>query len=393
MIPQIQLKPGRESSLKRKHPWVYSGAIDRTIGDPDIGDTVEILDANGEKLATAAYSMHSSIRARIWSFNPKIVIDEEFIKSQVKKAIAARTSMQKRDALRLIHAESDGIPGFIADQYDNWLVVQFLSAGAEKFRKQIVDSLVEISGCQNIFERSDVDIRKLESLPLRSGVLRGEEPPDHILITEHDIQYLVDIRSGHKTGFYLDQYENRHTLRSFAEGKDVLNCFCFTGGFALNAAAGGARSIYSIDTSKAALEIAIHNYALNKFEKISAEWIERDVFQELRTLRDRACSFDLIVLDPPKLAATKAQVKRAARAYKDLNLLAFKLLRPGGHLFTFSCSGGIGKELFHKIVADAALDAKVNAVIVRQMSQSGDHPIALNFPEGEYLKGLICQVR
>lgn len=305
----------------------------------------------------------------------------------------ALPELRGQDGLRLIHAESDGLPGVIADQYGDTVVVQLTSAGADKWRKAIVAGLVKATGCARIYERSDSDVRGLEGLEPATGWLYGEAPAGGLSIAENGVRLAVDVVGGHKTGFYLDQRENRAWLRSVAAGKDVLNCFCYTGGFSLQALAGGAASVLSIDSSGPALAQARANLALNpQLPAERAEWLEADVFQALRDFRKAGRTFDLIVLDPPKFAPSAAHAERAARAYKDINLLGFRLLRPGGLLMTYSCSGGVGLELFQKIVAGAAQDAGRDARIVRRLAGDADHPVALNFPEGEYLKGLLVQV-
>lgn len=400
-MPSIILHAGREKSLYRHHPWIFSGAVGRIDGHPEVGETVDVISTKGEFLAKAAYSPASNIRARAWSWLDT-PIDAEFLKTKLDAAILRRNSLSglnsltgpttQTNAMRLVHAESDGIPGLVVDRYgDDLLVIQVLTAGAEYWRETIADLLIELTGIPNIYERSDVDVRKLEGLEPRSGILRGTLP-ESVILEEHGIQFNVDVVNGHKTGFYLDQRENRHLVGQLAEGRDVLNCFCYTGGFSIHAVAGGAQSVFSIDTSGEALKLGAENAALNGQPSEIHTWREGDVFKELRTFRDSRKTFDLIILDPPKFAPTKAQVKRAARGYKDINLLAFKLLRPGGILVTFSCSGGMDMPLFQKIVADAALDAGVDAQIVQKLGQGADHPIALNFPEGEYLKGLVCQI-
>jgi len=284
------------------------------------------------------------------------------------------------------------LPGVVVDRYGDVLVLQCLTAGAERWRDVIVTTLLKVTSLDTIFERSDVDVRELEGLPKRSGVLHGADPADRIVIQENGIRFGVDVKTGQKTGFYLDQRHNRQRVRELVAGKSVLNCFCYTGGFSLYALAGGASKVVSVDSSGSALEIGRENMALNGFPGEKAGWMEGDVFLLLRRFRDEARKFDAIILDPPKFAPTAAQAEKAARAYKDINLLAFKLLNQGGLLFTFSCSGGISAELFQKIVAGAALDAKVDARIVETLAQGPDHPVALNFPEGAYLKGLVCQV-
>jgi 23S rRNA (cytosine1962-C5)-methyltransferase len=294
-------------------------------------------------------------------------------------------------AQRLVHAESDGLPGLIVDRYQEWLVVQFLSCGVEYWRQALLAGLVELTGAGNIYERSDADVRQLEGLPTRIGLVHGSDLPVKIWVKEHGLEFAVDICNGHKTGFYLDQRQNRLLLRDFAAGKEVLDCFSYTGGFLLNALKAGAKSALAIDASFEALELAKENALHNGLADNPLEWLQADVFQALRSFRDQRRSFDLIILDPPKFAPTAAQAERAARGYKDINLLALKLLRPDGVLFTFSCSGGISPDLFQKIVASAALDAGVEAQIIQHMHQAPDHPIALNFPEGEYLKGLVVR--
>ena len=332
----------------------------------------------------------------MWSFGEE-EINAQFLFNKMRIAINLRKEIHllnnHNNSLRLIHAESDRLPGLIVDQYNNYLVVQFLTAAIEKWKPEIVQFLIDLTGINNIYERSDVDVRKLEGMEERKGVLAGSEPPDRIEISENGLKFLVDIKNGQKTGFYLDQRSNRATLDDYANGKSILNCFSYTGGFTLYALKAGANSILSIDSSQGANDLAEENIILNQLDEQRAEFITGDVFKELRMLRDSGKSFDVIILDPPKFAATIAQAQSAARGYKDINLLAFKLLNPGGILFTFSCSGGISRELFQKIVADAALDANVDACILRHLSQGADHPIALNFPEGEYLKGLVCKLQ
>ena len=394
MNPKLFLKKDRDRSVRQRHPWIFSGAIGRIEGSPGIGETVDIHSAEGEFLGRAAYSPQSSIRARMWTWED-IEIGNDFLERRIQRAIEARQGLmvaENDDALRLIHAESDGLPGVVVDRYGDVLVLQCLTAGAERWRDVIVTTLLKVTSLDTIFERSDVDVRELEGLPKRSGVLHGADPTDRIVIQENGIRFGVDVKTGQKTGFYLDQRHNRQRVRELVAGKSVLNCFCYTGGFSLYALAGGASKVVSVDSSGSALEIGRENMALNGFPGEKAGWMEGDVFLLLRRFRDEARKFDAIILDPPKFAPTAAQAEKAARAYKDINLLAFKLLNQGGLLFTFSCSGGISAELFQKIVAGAALDAKVDARIVETLAQGPDHPVALNFPEGAYLKGLVCQV-
>ena len=379
----------------RRHPWIFSGAVARLDGNPASGETVDLLTADGQFLARAAFSPSSQIRARVWTFDAAESVNLDFFRRRIQCAISARQALfpdflSSFSALRLIHAESDGLPGLIVDRYADVLVLQSLTAGTEYWKETIADLLLEATGLAKIYERSDADVRELEGLPQKVGPLRGVPPPFQITILENDLKFIVNLETGHKTGFYLDQRLNRRRLRTLAEGREVLDCFCYTGGFTLNALAGGAKSVLSVDASADALTLCSENVVLNALPVDRHTTLEGDVFQLLRKFRDEARSFDLIILDPPKFAPTAAQAGKAARGYKDINLLAFKLLRPGGILFTFSCSGGIDTALFQKIIASAALDAGVEAQIVEQLSQSSDHPVALNFPEGAYLKGLIC---
>jgi len=395
-MAQLILMPGKERSAMKRHPWLFAGSVGRLEGRARPGDTVEVLADNLRPLGRAAYSPASQIRARFWTFDADEAVDDAFFKRRIAAAVARRQALPElrgQDGLRLIHAESDGLPGVIADQYGDTVVVQLTSAGADKWRKAIVAGLVKATGCARIYERSDSDVRGLEGLEPATGWLYGEAPAGGLSIAENGVRLAVDVVGGHKTGFYLDQRENRAWLRSVAAGKDVLNCFCYTGGFSLQALAGGAASVLSIDSSGPALAQARANLALNpQLPAERAEWLEADVFQALRDFRKAGRTFDLIVLDPPKFAPAAAHAERAARAYKDINLLGFRLLRPGGLLMTYSCSGGVGLELFQKIVAGAAQDAGRDARIVRRLAGDADHPVALNFPEGEYLKGLLVQV-
>ena len=392
--PGIILKTGREKSLLRRHPWIFSGAIERVDGAPASGDTLPVRDAAGNFLAWAAYNPDSQITARIWSWRKEENIDAGFLHSRIAKALSARRELKLADnsnGMRLIHAESDGLPGLIADQYGDVLVMQIGSAGAERWRDTLADILQDLCKPSCIYERSDSDSRGLEGLELRNGALRGALP-DNVAVTENGLRFSVDVEAGQKTGFYLDQRDNRALTETLARDKDVLNCFCYTGGFSLYALRGGAKSVLSIDASEEALQLAQHNLEQNGLDKSRAEWQCADVFQALRTLRDQGRKFDLIILDPPKFAPTAAFAEKAARGYKDINLLALKLLRPGGLLCTYSCSGGISEDLFQKIIAGAALDAGVDAQIVHHLHASADHPVLLSFPEGAYLKGLVLRV-
>jgi 23S rRNA (cytosine1962-C5)-methyltransferase len=291
--------------------------------------------------------------------------------------------------MRLVHGESDGLPGLVVDRYADVLVAQFLSAGVEHWRDAILDALVESTGCEAIYERSDAEVRTIEGLSPRAGFARGNRDARRCAIVEYGLNFRVDVEAGQKTGFFLDQRENRQRVRALAAGRDVLDCFAYTGGFSIAALAGDARRVLAVESSAPALEVARENLAANPFDAARVELMQADVFAHLRQLRDRASVFDLVVLDPPKFAPTAAQAHNAARAYKDINLLALKLLRPGGLLATFSCSGGVPAQLFQSIVAGAAVDAGVEAKIVERFGAAADHPVALEFPEGEYLKGLL----
>ncbi|KXS32166.1 MAG: Uncharacterized protein AWT59_1692 [Candidatus Gallionella acididurans] len=392
--PCILLKAGREKSLLRRHPWIFSGAVERVDGAPAGGDTLAVRDHTGEFLAWAAFNPDSQITARVWSWREQENIGKEFFGDRISNSLAARSGLdfaRNSNGMRLIHAESNGLPGLIVDRYGDVLVMQIGSAGPEHWRETIADILQELCKPVCIYERSDSDSRGLEGLQPRNGVLRGVLP-ENVEVIENGLRFNVDVAAGQKTGFYLDQRDNRALTGTLAKDKDVLNCFCYTGGFSLHALRGGAKSVLSIDASEEALFIAAENLTRNGLDAGKAEWLEADVFQALRTLRDQNRKFDLIILDPPKFAPTAAFAEKAARGYKDINLLAFKLLRPGGLLCTYSCSGGISEDLFQKIIAGAALDAGVDAQIIHYLHASADHPVLLSFPEGAYLKGLVLRV-
>ena len=391
-MASLQLKSGRERPLERRHPWVFSGAIERVDGDPGLGETIDILAGDDRWLARGAYSPHSQIRARVWTWSQADQVDQAFLAGRLERALAARSGLATgaQSAYRQVHAESDGLPGLIVDRYPGWRVVQILSAGVERFRQELMSLLAE-DGSQ-LYERSDSEVRQLEGLEPRSGPVVESDRPPAVEIEENGLRFMVDIAGGQKTGFYLDQRRNRRRVRDYAPGVEALDAFAYTGGFAANLLAGGAQHVTLLEASADSLAGADRNLKLNTFKPELYEQVAGDAFTELRRFRDQGRQFDLIVLDPPKFAPTRAQAQAGARGYKDINLLAFKLLRAGGVLFTFSCSGGIEPELFQKIVAGAALDAGVEAVILERLSQSSDHPVALNFPEGAYLKGLVCRV-
>jgi 23S rRNA (cytosine1962-C5)-methyltransferase len=389
---RLLLKRDRERSLLRRHPWIFSGAVHALHGRADSGDTVEVCAHDGSVLACAAYSPSSRIVARVWDFARDTVVDDAFFARRIGAAVALRRALLPPTLLsyRVVNAESDGLPGLTVDRYAGQLVLQATSAGAAANRERIARALAAATGLSAIYERSEGEVLELEGLSPRRGPLLGSEPMAPIAVEEHGVHVAVDVRAGHKTGFYLDQRDNRALVRELAAGRDVLDCFCYTGAFSLCAAAGGARSVTAVDSSDEALAAARANAALNAPAGAAIHFERADVFEFLRRARDARLGYDLIVLDPPKFAPTARHVERATRAYKDINLLAFKLLRPGGLLMTFSCSAAIGAELFQKVVAGAAVDAGADARFTRRLGAGVDHPVALPFPEGEYLKGLLC---
>ena len=411
-LKKVRLAAKRDYSLRKHHPWVFSGAVDGAVEGVAVGETVEVVSADGEALGYGSYSPASQIRVRMLSFDPKTVPDEKLVEGLVASAVGRRADFfgnAETNAMRLVNAESDGLPGVVADYYAGWVVCQFTSAGAEFWKKTIAAALLKFAPfCQGVAERSDVDVRKKEGLGGLGGLeglgglgglgslggfgcLAGEEPPELIEIAEGPCKFLVDVRKGHKTGFYLDQRDARKAVGALANGADVLNCFSYTGGFGLYARAAGAASVTQVDISGEALALAKKNETLTHFCGTKMEYVEADVFQYLRKCRDSGKTFDLIVLDPPKFADSKSQVMKAARGYKDINLLAMKLLKPNGTLATFSCSGAMTQDLFDKVVAEAAQDAKRDFQVVARTRQGADHPVALAFPEGLYLKGTILR--
>lgn len=402
-VPRLFLKPGREASVLRRHPWVYSGALGRVEGAPTAGALVAVHSADGTFLAWGHFSPHSEIRVRLVAWEGDADPDApEFWRQRLTRAVAARAPLLasgETTACRLVHAESDGIPGLIVDRYGDTVVFQLLTAGAEARRSLWADLLREQLAPVTLYERSDVDVRTKEGLKPRVGLVAGVEPPERLAVRENGLRFLVDVRRGHKTGLYLDQRENRQRVReqvaAWVHAKrppTLLNVFAYTGSFALYALAGGAASVVNVDSSAEVLQWGRATLAENALTAASVEDVTGDAFQVLRGLRQAGRRFDLLVLDPPKFAFTQSDVQKAARGYKDINLQAFHLLNSGGLLFTFSCSGAISADLFQKIVFGAALDAGRDAQIVGWLAQGSDHPVALTFPEGAYLKGLICRV-
>ena len=386
----IRLKPGKEKSLLRRHPWIFDGAM--ASGGGDAGETVRIESADGQFLAWAAFSPQSKIRARVWSFDEAQRIDASFFIAACARSISARGLFDiKSNGVRLVHGESDGLPGLVVDRYGDTLVAQFSSCGSERFKSVIAEALLEQTGLTRLYERSDASVRALEGLPEATGWLSGSGPTE-VTINEHDWKLSLDVAVGHKTGFYLDQRDSRQKFATYTRRmgfKRVLNCYCYTGGFTVAALSGGAAHVTSIDSSAPAIERAAANVALNGFDASRTTMRDADVNASLRQYLKDGVTFDAIVLDPPKFAPTAFHADRAARAYKDINRLALMLLEPGGVLFTYSCSGGISADLFHKIVAGAGVDAGVDAYITERMGGAPDHPMTVTFPEGEYLKGLV----
>lgn len=385
------IRPGREKSLRRRHPWVFSGAVLSVKGGPARGETVRVEDSSGAFLARGAYCPDSAIALKLWTFDEAEQVDAAFFERRLDAAFRFRKAVfngELPEAYRLVCAESDGLPGLIADIYGAYCVCQITGAGMDRFRGVIAPLLLKYAP-RGVYERSDVDSRARDGLPVRTGLLCGEEPPDLLAFTENGIRFFADPRAGQKTGFYLDQRLNRKAVADAAAGAEsVLNCFSYTGGFGLSALKGGARTVLNVDSSPDALALARRNAGANGFSEDRFLTETADVFRFLRVCRDSRRTFDLIVLDPPKFADSLSQREKAARGYKDINLLAMKLLRPGGKLFTFSCSGAMDADLFRKVVDSAAEDAGCDFRIFAHLAQGPDHPVSSGFPEGFYLKGL-----
>ncbi|MGQ6215337.1 23S rRNA (cytosine(1962)-C(5))-methyltransferase RlmI [Serratia sp. IR-2025] len=395
MTVRLFLAKGREKSLLRRHPWVFSGAVQRVEGKALSGETIDILDSQGKWLARGAYSPESQIRARVWTFQKDEEINIDFFIRRLQQAQSWRDWVAQRDGLdgyRLIAGESDGMPGITIDRFQNFLVLQLLSAGAEYQRPALLSALQHCYPECSIYDRSDVAVRKKEGPPLAQGPVLGDLPPELLPISEHGMKLLVDIQQGHKTGFYLDQRDSRLAARNYSAGRRVLNCFSYTGAFAVSALMGGCAQVISVDTSQAALDIARQNVELNKLDLNKAEFVRDDVFQLLRNYRTQGEKFDLIIMDPPKFVENKNQLASACRGYKDINMLALQLLNPGGILLSFSCSGLMPTDLFQKILADAAVDAGRDVQFIEQFRQAADHPVIATYPEGLYLKGFACRV-
>jgi 23S rRNA (cytosine1962-C5)-methyltransferase len=390
MAANVMLKRGREKPVLNRHPWVFSGAIARIEGEVEDGDLVRVLDSRGSYLATGYLNRRSQIVVRLLSWKAGETLDEGFWHQRLQRALEARQGVSSTNALRLVYAEADQLPGLIVDRYGDWLIMQCLTLGMARRREQMAELLAQIAGPAGIYARDDADVRLQEGLPLESGLLWGEAPPDRVEIIEHGYRFLVDVREGHKTGFYLDQRDNRRRTSAYCAGAEVLNGFAYTGSFGVYAARAGARSVVNVDTSDTALSLAQENLALNGCQP--QEMVTGDVFQVLREYREAGWAFDVVILDPPKFATSQAQVMAATRGYKEINMLALQLLRPGGVLVTFSCSGRVSADLFQKVVFGASVDAGRDVQIVEYLFQGPDHPVLLTFPESAYLKGFICRV-
>ncbi len=395
MADHLLLKPGKEKSARNRHPWIFSGAIARVQGTPQPGDIVEVLSHEGEFLARGYYNPHSQITVRLLTWDREEEIGRAFWRRRLQAALARRAALgldAQTDAYRLVYAESDGLPGLIVDRYADWLVLQSLTLGIEPWKATLAELLVELLEPRGIYERSDVDVRAQEKLPMVSRLLWGEVPPADLLITENGLRFQVNAVHGHKTGFYLDQRENRRRVAAYCRGREVLNVFSYTGAFAVYAASQGAGSVANLDSSADALRAAEGNMRLNGLARANDQYLEGDAFSLLRRLRDQGRQYDLLILDPPKFAFSRAQLEAAARGYKDINMLGMRLLRPGGILCSFSCSGLVSEDLFQKILFGASVDVGREVRILERLAQGADHAVLLTFPEAAYLKGLVCRV-
>ncbi|WP_199611710.1 class I SAM-dependent methyltransferase [Flocculibacter collagenilyticus] len=395
MTAKLILNSGRDKSLRRKHPWIFSKAVKTVVGDPQLGETIDVFDHKNNFIAKAAYSPSSQIRARVWDFHQDTIIDVPFFINKIQRAEKVRRPLIERDGLtgyRLIAGEADGLPGVTIDVFANVIVCQLLSAGAEVHRETILDAIIELYPNAIVYERSDVSVRKKEGLKERKGLLHGDLTSSEVTIEENGIKLLVDVVRGHKTGFYLDQRNNRKIAGELAKDKTVLNCFCYTGTFATYAIKAGAKHVTNVDVSDYALNMGKKNLEINELDLSKADFINADVFKLLRQYKEEGKTFDMIILDPPKFADSKSQLQGACRGYKDINMLAMSLINEGGYLLTFSCSGLMEPSLFQKIVADAALDANKDVYFTQKLQQAEDHPVSGAYPESFYLKGLVCQV-
>lgn len=392
---EIKLKKGKEKAVLQRHPWVFSGALEKIKGTPANGDVVKVCSANNDFLAYGYYNDQSRVAVRLLEWDENETINEAWYEQRIKKAIDSRSHLLKSkdtNAYRLIFSEADFLPGLIVDQYADFLSVQILSTGIEKIKPILIDILVKLLQPKGIFDRSDATARTHEGITAENGLLWGETPAAFIAVKENGITYHINIAEGQKSGFYCDQRDNRQLFATYAKGKSVLDCFSYSGGFSLNAFKQGAKEVTSVDSSALAIETLKQNIELNQFSAKDHVAIQSDVNKQLRAFKEEGKKFDIVVLDPPKYAPSRSALDRAARAYKDLNRLGLLLLESGGLLATFSCSGAVDIETFKQIIAWAALDAGKEVQVIRQFSQPEDHPVRLSFPEGEYLKGLLVRV-
>ena len=394
-MPSVRLKRGREKAVLNRHPWIYSGAIASVGGSPEPGAVIDVHSSTGQFLARGYYNPRSQIVVRILTWDASEEVNQAFWRRRLSASFARRQVLaENRDttAYRLVYAESDGLPGLIVDRYDDRLVLQSLTLGIELWKPTLVDLLLEMLEPRGLYERSDADVRTHEGLQPVAGHLAGAPLTDSTVVLENGLRFQVNIAQGHKTGFYLDQRDNRRKVADYCGGRDVLDVFCYTGGFAVYAGAQGANRVTNVDSSREALRVAKSNVGLNRLERDANQYVEGNAFQVLRAFRDQGREFDLVILDPPKFAFSRAQINTATRGYKDINMLGMHLLRSGGILCTFSCSGLVSQDLFQKVLFGASIDARREVRILDRLAQSSDHPVLLSFPESAYLKGFICQV-
>lgn len=391
----IKLKKGKEKAVRQLHPWVFSGAIDQIKGNPANGDVVMVTDSNNDFLAYGFFNDKSRVAVRLLEWNLETEINEDWWRQKIRKAVKSRENLYNEDTntYRLIFSEADFIPGLIVDRYADFLSVQVLTSGIERIKPIIIDELQKLLDPKGIFDRSDASSRAHEGMDASSGgILAGLEPPEFVTVKENGILYHVNIADGQKSGFYCDQRDNRRLVANYSNGKKILDCFSYSGGFSLNAFRAGAKEVVSVDSSALAIDTLKKNIEINGFNHIPHRLIQSDVNKQLRIFREENEKFDLIILDPPKYAPSRSALTKASRAYKDLNRLAMLLLNEGGLLATFSCSGAVDISMFKQILAWAALDAGKEVQFIDQFAQPSDHPVRSSFPEGEYLKGLLCRV-
>ena len=391
----VILNKGKEKAALQRHPWIFSGAINKVQGAPLNGEVVKVLAADKSFLAYGYYNSQSRVAVRLLEWEESNTIDTDWYRHKLRQSIAARAHVLKNDdtnTCRLVFSEADYLPGLIVDKYAGFLSLQILSAGIETVKEDIITILRAELNPAGIFDKSDATARSHENLELSQGLLWGESPPEFIEVKENGVRYHINIADGQKSGFYCDQRDNREILAAYTQEKEVLDCFCYSGGFTLNSLKNGAKHVTSVDSSALAIETLKHNLGLNGFTEDQQTSIQSDVNKQLRAFKEDGKKFDVIILDPPKYAPSRSALDRAARAYKDLNRLGMLLLNPGGMMATYSCSGAVDLETFKQIIAWAALDAGKEVQIIRQFHQPEDHPVRISFPEGEYLKGLLIRV-